>query len=262
MIDVKDEKKDIKDIYDYFELIDKAKTKKERDGYIDEALLLEPNNLQLLLMKNEKNRKNQAAYLADLESIVSIGNKQMQDDGYFQNAKGDFWLVYETRPYMTACYQYLLALMKNGFVTKAIKEGERLLELCESDNLGVRYDLMHLFALAEDKEKAEELFMTYDEEQVSQMMLPLCFLYYKIGETETAENLLLKIKEINKDLLKFVKKVLADDVYFEITKIHGTGYRPNTIEELLVEYERYYYIFESCPLFFDWAKVVLSEKNR
>ena len=54
MIDLKDEKRDI---YDYFDLIDQAKTKKEREGYIDEALLLEPNNLQLLLMKNEKNRK-------------------------------------------------------------------------------------------------------------------------------------------------------------------------------------------------------------
>ena len=62
---------------------------------------------------------------------------------------------------MTACYQYLSALMENGFVTKAIKEGERLLELCKSDNLGVRYDLMHLFALAEDKVKAEELFYLY-----------------------------------------------------------------------------------------------------
>ena len=59
--DVKDEKKDI---YDYFDLIDQAKTKKEREGYIDEALLLEPNNLQLLLMKNEKNRKKQAEYPA------------------------------------------------------------------------------------------------------------------------------------------------------------------------------------------------------
>lgn len=48
--------------------------------------------------------------------------------------------------------------------------------------------------------------------------------------------MLLKIKEINKDLLKFVKKVLADDVYFEIAKMQGMGYRPNTIEELFVEY--------------------------
>mgnify|MGYP002774537824 CR=1 FL=1 len=172
MIDLKDEKKDI---YDYFDLIDQTKTKKEREGYIDEALLSEPDNLQLLLMKNEKNRKKQAEYLVGLANIVSIGNKQMQDGGYFQNDKGDFWLVYETRPYMTACYQYLSALMENGFVTKAIKEGERLLELCKSDNLGVRYDLMHLFALAEDKEKAKELFKAYDEEQASQMMLPLCF---------------------------------------------------------------------------------------
>ena len=73
--------------------------------------------------------------------------------------------------------------------------------------------------------------------------------------------MLLKIKEINKDLLKFVKKVLVDDVFFEIAKMQGMGYRPNTIEELLVEYDRYYDIFESCPLFFDWAKAVLSEKN-
>lgn len=258
MIDLKDEKRDI---YDYFDLIDQAKTKKEREGYIDEALLSEPNNLQLLLMKNEKNRKKQAEYLAGLEDIVSIGNKQMQDGGYFQNDKGDFWLVYETRPYMRACYQYLSVLMENGFVTKAIKEGERLLELCKSDNLGVRYDLMHLFALAENKEKAEELFKAYDEEQASQMMLPLCFLYYKIGETETAENLLLEIKEINKDLLKFIKKVLADDVYFEIAKMQGMGYRPNTIEELLAEYDRYYDIFEFCPLFFDWAKNIFEKKK-
>lgn len=32
MIDLKDEKKDI---YDYFDLIDQAKTKKEREGYQD-----------------------------------------------------------------------------------------------------------------------------------------------------------------------------------------------------------------------------------
>ena len=58
MADVKNEK----NIYDYFDLINQAKTKKERERYIDEALLSEPNNLQLLLMKNEKNRGKQAEY--------------------------------------------------------------------------------------------------------------------------------------------------------------------------------------------------------
>lgn len=258
MTNVKDEKKDI---YDYFDLIAQAKTKKEREGYIDEALLSEPNNLQLLLMKNEKNRKKQAEYLAGLEDIVSIGNKQMQDEGYFQNNKGDFWHIYETRPYMTACYQYLSVLMKNGFATRAIKEGRRLLDLCKSDNLGVRYDLMHLFALVENKEKAEELFRDYREEQTSQMMLPLCFLYYKIGDTEIAKNFLLKIKGLNKDLPKFIKMVLDESIYDEMADMLGMSYCPNTIEELLSEYDRFYYIFESCPLFFTWAKTVLSKKN-
>ena len=77
MIDVKDEKGDI---YNYFDLIDQAKTKKEREGYIDEALLSEPNNLQLLLMKNEKNRKKQAEYLAGLENIVSSGSQILLKD--------------------------------------------------------------------------------------------------------------------------------------------------------------------------------------
>lgn len=55
--------------------------------------------MRLLLIKNEKNRKKQAEYLVGLANIVSIGDKQMQEGGYFQNDKGDFWLVYETRPY-------------------------------------------------------------------------------------------------------------------------------------------------------------------
>ena len=180
MIDVKDEKGDI---YNYFDLIDQAKTKKEREGYIDEALLSEPDNLRLLLMKNEKNRKKQAEYLVGLANIVSIGNKQMQG---------------------------------------AIKEGERLLELCKSDNLGVRYDLMHLFTLTEDKVKAEELFKAYDEEQASQMMFPLCFLYYKIGETGIAKNLLFKIKAIKEVWTEEMLDMLVNSIN---TDPRGEKYR-------------------------------------
>lgn len=250
-----------RDIFDYFELIDNAKTKKERDIYINQALLLDPENLDLLLIKNEEKKRNQDEYLAGLEEIVAIGNKQMQEGGYFKNSKGEFWLVFETRPYMSACYDYLTALMMNGFVTRAIKECERLLELCEDDNLGIRYDLMHLCALTENRERAEKLQKQYKEDYSTQMKLPLCFLYYKIGETEKAEKLLLETYKFNKDLLKFVKKILADKIYEEFDKLSGIGYRPGTIEELLVEYERYCLIFACCPLFFIWIKKTLEDKG-
>ena len=250
-----------RDIYDYFDLIDDAKTKKERDTYIEEALLLEPDNLELLLLKNEKNKKKPEKYLAELEKIVAVGNKQMQDGGYFRDNKGEFWLVYETRPYMRACYEYLITLMKCGFVTRAIKEGERLLELCKNDNLGVRYDLMHLFALKEDKENAEKLFEDFKREQSPQMTLPLCFLYYKIGETENAEKFLFGIYEQNKDLLKFIKKVISENIYAEIGKMSPFGYRPCTMEELLEEYVKYYSVLDTCPLFFGWAKSRLEEEK-
>lgn len=188
-------------------------------------------------MKNDKNKINLSEHLAGLERIVALGNKQMQAKGYFKNDKGDFWQVYETWPYMGACYEYFTALMRYGFTTKAMKEGERLLELNERDNLGIRYDLMHLFALSENREKAEKLRNTYGD-YFSQMLLPLCFLYYKIGKEQTVAKLLSDLKEKNKDLLKFVKKVLNDSIFIEISKIHGFGYRSGTIEELADGYGR------------------------
>ena len=74
-------------------------------------------------------------------------------------------------------------------------------ELNESDNLGIRYDLMHLFALSENREKAEQLRNTYGDYS-SRMLLLLCFLYYKIGKEQTAAKLLSDLKVKNKDLLK------------------------------------------------------------
>ncbi len=45
----------------------------------------------------------------------------------------------KTRPYMRTKHSYMLTLMELGRYTEAIKQGEELLELCESDNQGVRY---------------------------------------------------------------------------------------------------------------------------
>ena len=72
--------------------------------------------------------------------------QQLKPEGYFKEDVGAFWEILETRPYMRVCYTYFDALISCGMMHRAIDEGQRLLELCENDNLGVRYQLMHLYA--------------------------------------------------------------------------------------------------------------------
>ncbi len=63
----------------------------------------------------------------------------MEAGGYFEKCMGNFWLAVKTRPYMRLRHYYMEALAWNNMMKKACAEGEELLKLCQSDNLGVRY---------------------------------------------------------------------------------------------------------------------------
>lgn len=65
--------------------------------------------------------------------------------------------------HICACaYTYFDVLISCGMMRRAIDEGQRLLELCENDNLGVRYQLMHLYAYMEDEMHALALHKQFD----------------------------------------------------------------------------------------------------
>lgn len=53
-------------------------------------------------------------------------------------------------------------ILEHGMLHRAIDQGRRLLELCETDNLGVRYALMHLYACVEDEMHALALVKQFD----------------------------------------------------------------------------------------------------
>lgn len=250
-------------LFEYYELIENASTKKEKIKYINEALQLYPDDLDLLLYKaNDLNtQRHQNDYIDNLENIIKIGDKQMSDGNYFKNSMGLFWNDIDTRPYMTVRYNYFLALMKNGFYTKAINEGKYLLELCTNDNLGVRYSLMFLYAFVEDKESAKKLFNLYSEDISTHFLLAKCFLYYKIGEIEKAEEILLSIKNLNKDLLEFSKIITRFNTNIQLFDQNIIAYQLNSFSELILIYNNYSNLFYSCPLFFKWIKNKLTNKK-
>jgi len=106
----------------------------------------------------------------------------MEKSGAFKEYAGEFWTAFETRPYMRVRYTYFDVLISCGMMRRAIDEGQRLLELCENDNLGVRYQLMHLYAYMEDEMHALALHKQFDSYEETQMLLPLAVLYYKLNQ--------------------------------------------------------------------------------
>ena len=140
--------------------------------YLHKALELEPDNLdarlQLITRTTEQQLDEQRLALQEL---LDTAEKQMEQAGAFKEYAGEFWTAPETRPYMRVRYTYFDVLISCGMMRRAIDEGQRLLELCENDNLGVRYQLMHLYAYMEDELHALALHKQFDSYEETQMLL-------------------------------------------------------------------------------------------
>ncbi len=135
----------------------------------------------------------------------------------------------------------------------AINEGERLLKLSEGDSLGVRYQLMHLYAYTEDEMHALALHKKYGGYEETQMLLPLAILYYKQNQFDKAKDYLNRLAKVNRDTKKFMRLEAKHDGYSLRMERGMHGYRPGTIEELVDTYLNSTYLFNATPYFSQWA---------
>ena len=247
---------------DYLDLAEQVTSKKKCVEYLHKALALEPDNLdarlQLITRTTEEELDEQRLALQEL---LDTADKQMEQAGAFKEYAGEFWTAPETRPYMRVRYTYFDVLISCGMMRRAIDEGQRLLELCENDNLGVRYQLMHLYAYMEDELHALALHKQFDSYEETQMLLPLAVLYYKLNQFDKAEDYIKRLAKANKDAKKFLRAAARDQLDDYIDEMNPYGYQPFTMEELLDELMKSSYLFDSVPYFFAWASKVLATKT-
>ena len=230
--------------------------------YLRKALELEPDNLnarlQMITCTTEHHLDEQRLALQEL---LALAEQQMKKAGAFKEYNGQFWTAPETRPYMRVRYTYFDVLISCGMMRQAISEGQRLLELCESDDLGVRYQLMHLYVFMEDEMHALALHKQFDSYEETQMLLPLAVLYYKLNQFDKAEDYIKRLAKANKDTKKFLRAAAHDELDDYIDELNPYGYQPFTMEELLDELMKSSYLFDSVPYFFAWASKVLTTKS-
>ena len=247
---------------DYLDLAEQATSKKKHMEYLRKALELEPDNLdarlQMITCTTEHHLDEQRLALQEL---LALAEQQMKEAGAFKEYTGEFWTAPETRPYMRVRYTYFDVLISCGMMRRAIDEGQRLLALCENDNLGVRYQLMHLYVFMEDEMHALALHKQFDSYEETQMLLPLAVLYYKLNQFDKAEDYIKRLAKANKDTKKFLRAAAHDELDDYIDELNPYGYQPFTMEELLDELMKSSYLFDSVPYFFTWANKVLTAKS-
>lgn len=218
---------------DFLEMAYEAKTEAKAKSYAKKALELDPDNLDAELFLADINTKSQLEFLQKTEAIIAHGNKLMEEQGFFtKECMGDFWLILETRPYMRARHQYAILLSQCRMIKKAITECEEMLKLCKSDNLGVRYLLMHLYTVMEDEKSALKLHKKFELSMNTQFLLPLSILYYKLLDFKKAKKYLLELTKTNKDTKEFFKALLEQTL--DKFELGDFGYRPFTDRKSVV----------------------------
>lgn len=251
--------------YDFMELSENSLNPKDTLRYAKKALALDPDNLDaascIACMTASSDEKLTDKY----KKLIDEADEKYKAMGWFdEDSMGNFWLMVETRPYMRLLEEYAALLSECGKMRLAAAVYEKMLKLCTNDNLGARYNLMHIYAFLEEKEPADGLFEMYSENGV-QLLLPYSILYYKLGDLRTAWRFLKKIYDSNKDTYKFFKSAVDGkvDELFEKTDM-SIGYRPYTIEEFLAASAENTFLYAASTSYFIWAwdKIKAEKKKK
>ncbi len=131
---------------------------------LTKAVELDPRNVDawLGLMRFESLEGDEE--IAFLRRLIALGEKNLGKK-VFKEAKGIFWGLLETRPYMRARARLAFRLMETGRLEESVAEHEGMLELNPNDNQGVRYGLMALYLALNNLDGSRRLFREYDERE-------------------------------------------------------------------------------------------------
>lgn len=167
-----------------------------RRQLIKQALNIYPNQPDAYLLLAEMTDSLQEKYQLACQA-VKAGEKDLGKD-FFQENKGDFWVMTETRPYMRAKAELAFTQYHLGDKPAAIKTYEDILELNPNDNQGVRYTLLLLYLEEKQLTKAEEILQEHEESADAAILFNKALLYFfRKGLTNETKAILKEADEQN-----------------------------------------------------------------
>ena len=238
-----------------------AESKAETLKYAKRSLKNNPRNVEAETLIAQCQAKSEDDLQKKYLKILEKEEKTLKNDGIWEDESiGDFWLIAETRPYMRLYNSYVDSLIVTRKFRKAAAESEKMLQLCENDNLGIRYRLMHIYAYLEEETAAQRLYRQYEEENCTMFLLPLAVLYYKLDDLKTAAGYLKQLFQVNPECKLFLRfrmwsrkrlKRSLTRLWTSLRRPEGTS--REAWEEFSVITQEEQYLYESEASFWIWA---------
>lgn len=125
-----------------------------------QALAIDADCVDALVVMAELEATTAQAAIAGLKKAVEAGERSLGGE-FFQQNKGHFWGILETRPYMRARLQLAELLRADGSGAQAVEHYAGLLELNPNDNQGVRYPLLGCYLAHGRLQDATKLLHNY-----------------------------------------------------------------------------------------------------
>jgi hypothetical protein len=220
-----------------------------------EALVLNPENIRSITYLGEQ-EKNVETACKLFKQALDIGAKRFGGN-FLKENKGHFWLIQETRPYMTAKLNYATCLSALDRTGEAIKEYYEMLKLNPGDNQGVRYTLGSLLLYDKKYAAFHELYDKYrDEESASWYFNYALYLFATEGPTGKSNRALFKANKANKHIIPYLtanKKIESQtDGY----------YSPGDEREAVYYLMDNFRSWKECPGTIDWLmNFIMSSKH-
>ncbi len=140
-----------------------APTPEDQVRLLNEALELDPANVDALLMFTSASGIDSTVRIEALKGIVEIGAKRLGKKA-FKDFVPYFWGHTDTRPYMRARAALAEELRAAGLLDEAIIEYKEMLRLNENDNQGIRYHLLPCLLALKRMEELQALIDQFPDE--------------------------------------------------------------------------------------------------
>ena len=129
----------------------------------EKALKLDPECVDAMVIRAQTRRMRLNEYIAEIKAIVKAGERILGAKR-FEEARGHFWGILDTRPYMRARRELAMALLGESRFSEAAAEFAAMLELNPNDNQGVRDYLLGVYLALDDLDGAAGLYSQYPED--------------------------------------------------------------------------------------------------
>lgn len=229
------------DAYELLEQAENAKSKKQAIKLAKEAYIMCPDCLDALLFQVDL-EENSIKRDELLNEGLEYEKDRLEEEGYFDKENiGQFYGIFETRPYIRGLHQKANYLINDGKAKQARDVCLEIIRLNNNDNTGTRYLLMAIYACLEEEKELLKLSKKYPEEAL-EMLFPQFVLYYKLGKEKEAKELLTRINKANPHFIKFFKGTIKinEDVPFGY-------YSKGDSSEVIMYFERYFFLIMTSP---------------